>query len=198
MLFLRLSIDAIAFESDRVTVATTRRKWRPPSVQSVSLAKGGLQTITTPLFQVRFSQTRHLRLYKRMIFPMMLLKKQWNEKWQSYVINSSLSMIPTRASLRQSYGCSKKFAESAALHSNDHDSTDSTNEKRRSLVEQCKWLELREVTWKLHGASSCRREQASALRHDDRSSKGAEARLSAGNSWSSTTQQISFARFTAK
>ena len=44
MLFLRLSIDATAFESDRVTIATTRRKWRPPSVQSVSLAKG-LQTL---------------------------------------------------------------------------------------------------------------------------------------------------------
>ena len=62
-----------------------------------------------------------------------------------------------------------------------------------------RWLELHEVTWKLHGASSCRREQASKLRHDDdRSSKGAEARLNAGNSLSSSTLQISFARFTAK
>ena len=102
MLFLRLSINATAFylESDRVTMATERRKWRPPSVQSVDLAKDGLQTITTPLFQVRFSQTRHLRLDKRMIFPMMLLNKQCNE-------------------ILQPYGCSKKFAQSAALHSND-------------------------------------------------------------------------------
>ena len=68
----------------------------------------GLETITTLLFQVRFSQTRHLRLDEKMILPMLLLNKQCNQKWQSY-------------------GWSKKFAQSAVLHSNDHDSTDSTN-----------------------------------------------------------------------
>ena len=115
LVFLRSSIDATAFESDRVTIATTRRKWRPPSVQSDGLAKDGLQTITTPLFQVRFSPTWHLRLDKRMIFPMMLLNKQCNEIFQRY-------------------GCSKKFPQSTALHSYDHDSADSTNERRRSPV----------------------------------------------------------------
>ena len=86
--------------------------------------------------------TRHLRLDKRMIFPMMLLNKQCNEIWKSY-------------------GCSKKFAQSAALHSNDH----MTQGTRRTTREDHWWdrkrLELHEVTWKLHGASSCRREQAS-------------------------------------
>ena len=63
----------------------------------------------------------------------MLLNKQCNE-------------------ILQRYGCSKKFAQSAALHSNDHDSTDSTNEKRRLLVGSTSQMagverSYMEVTW---------------------------------------------------
>ena len=60
--------------------------------------------------------TRHLRLDKRMIFPMMLLNKQCNEKWKKLW---SFKEVCTKrgASLEWSY-----------------DSRDSTNDKRRSLV----------------------------------------------------------------
>ena len=177
MLFLRLSIDVTAFESDRATIATTRRKWRPPSVQSVSLAKDGLQTITTPLFQIRFSQTRHLRLDKRMIFPMMLSNKCATKYYNVMVVQRSLHKA-------------RRFTRMIM--------TRRTKGEDHLWDQHHKWLELHEVTWKLHGASLCRREQASKLRHDDRSSKGAEARLNAGNSLSSCTPQISIARFTAK
>ena len=46
----------------------------------------GLQTITTPLFQVRFSQTRHLRSDERMIFPTMLSNTQCNKKIDKVMI----------------------------------------------------------------------------------------------------------------
>ena len=69
-----------------------KKKWRPPSVESVGVAKWSarLQTTTTPLLQVQFSHTRHLHFDKRMIFPTIFLHTQCNEKWQSYGCSKGL------------------------------------------------------------------------------------------------------------
>ena len=87
MLFLPLSIAATGFESDRVPIATTRKmatavgRKRRRGQREWSAR---LQAATTRLLQVQFSQTMHLCLDKRMIFPTMFLHTQCNEKWQSY------------------------------------------------------------------------------------------------------------------
>ena len=72
--------------------------------------------------------------------------------------------------------------------------------RTRLMRREDHWWDQHRNGWsctKLHGSymvqvPTCRREQASKLRQDDRSSKGAEARLSAGNSWSSTVDPICF------
>ena len=93
MLFLPLSIAATGFESDRVPIATTRKmataigRKRRRGQREWSAC---LQTTTTSLLQVQFSQTRHLRLDKIMIFPTMILHTQCNEKWQSYGCSKGL------------------------------------------------------------------------------------------------------------
>ena len=164
LLFLPLSIAATGtgFESDGVPIATTRKEWRPLSVESVGVAKESELIVFKQAPLRCFKCKQDLRLDKRMIFPTMFWIRSGNEKWQSY-------------------GCSKGFAQRAALHSNDHDSTDSTSDEKRSLVgstSQTGWS-----CTKLRGASSCRREQASKSHHDDRKSKGeprGEAKLAPG------------------
>ena len=117
-----------------------------------------LQTTTTPLLRVQFSQTRHLRLDKRMIFPTMFLHTQCNEKWQGY-------------------GCSKGLRKARRF-------TRMIMTRHRTKREGHWWDQHRKRRgWsctKLHGASSCSWEQASKSRHHGRWSKGelsAEARL---------------------
>ena len=152
MLFLPLSIAATGFEK-RSSSYSNHKKWRPPSVESIGVSKES-ELIVFKQALLQFCQTRHLRLDNKMIFPTMLLNTQCNEKWQRY-------------------GCLKELARSAALHSNDHDSTNSTSdEKRRSLVGSTCTSQSGWSCTKLHGASSCRGEQASKSCHDDRQNKG--------------------------
>ena len=124
-------------------------------------------------------KTRHLRLDKRMIFPMMLLNKQCNE-------------------ISQRYGCSKKFAQSAALQSNDHDST---NERRKSLVGSTLQMagvarSYMEVTWCKFMQARASFEVASRRQVEQRCGGMAEHRKLV--IIYHATVQISFARFTAK
>ena len=157
----------------------SKKRWRPTSFESVGLAKEGLQTITSALFQVRFSQTRRLRWdKKKRSFQRCFWIRSATKNDKVMVVQRGLHNLKRSTSLEWSW-------------------LDGWEEEVTGGINIANGLDLHEVT----GASSCRREQASKSRHDDGSSKGgpsAEAGLSAGNSWSSTTLQISFARFTAK
>ena len=163
MLFLPLSIPATGFESDRVPIATTRKNgdhrgskvsaW--PKRMKFSPSNNHYFVASGPILVSKASTFRKKNDLSNDVF--------------AYAVQQKMTKL----------WLFKGFAQSTALHSNDHDSTDSTSdEERKSLVgltSQAGWS-----CTKLHGASSCSWEQASKSRPDDRKSKGelsAEARL---------------------
>ena len=136
-----------------------------------------LQTTTNPLLQVQFSQTRHERL-----------DKEWSFQ-RCFCIRSATKNDKVMVVQRV---CTKR---GASLEWSWLDI--GRKEKVTGGINIANGLELHEVTWCEFMQLRTSFEIASRRPLKQRRAE-CGGKASAGNSWSSATLQISFARFTAK